>query len=256
MVRQKASTARPSAHARVARALGLAIVSGEFPVGSFLPGKEVLMQRFGVSNTVLREAMQALSAKGLVAARTKIGTWVADQSQWNMFDADILSWQLEAGVDKAFLARLFEMRQTLEPMAAAAAALQRTPAQAERLVDLAAAMSDPSHDRASFTAIDVAFHLCLLEASGNPFMRSIGAAIATALAASFEVSAPPDDPVLAGIAHRQHAAIAEAVSRQDSQAAADAMVAAIRQGWTFSGSPGRLIATLDVQDFPLGRRGD
>ena len=38
-----------------------------------------------------------------------------------MFDADILSWQLETGVDAAFLAKLFEMRQTLEPMAAAVA---------------------------------------------------------------------------------------------------------------------------------------
>ena len=255
MVRQKANHGRRSAHATVAHGLGLAIVSGEYPVGSFLPGKEALMQRYGVSNTVLRETMQALAAKGLVAARTKIGTWVAERSQWNMFDPDILAWQLEIGVDKAFLARLFEMRQTLEPMAAAAAARHRSPAQADRLAELAAAMGDPSHDRASFTRTDVAFHLCLLEASGNPFMRSIGAAIATALAASFEVSAPPDDPVLVGIAHRQHAAIADAVRRQDSQGAADAMIAAIRQGWTFSGAPGQLIATLDVQDFPLGEPG-
>ena len=33
------------------------------------------------------------------------------------------------------------------------------------------------------------------------------------------------------------------------------MMAVIRQGWTFSGAPGQLIATLDVQDFPLGEPG-
>jgi DNA-binding FadR family transcriptional regulator len=109
---------------------------------------------------------------------------------------------------------------------------------------------EPS-DSVGFADGDLSLHLAVANASGNPFMRSIGAAIATALAASFEVSAPPDDPVLAGIAHRQHAAIAEAIRRQDSQGAADAMIAAIRQGLTFSGSPGRLIATLDVQDFPV-----
>ena len=251
MVRQKANSERRSAHATVARGLGLAIISGEFAVGSLLPGKEALMRQYGVSNTVLREALQALAAKGLIVARTKIGTWVADQSRWNMFDPDILSWRLEAGVDKTFMARIFEMRQTLEPMAAAAAALNRSKAQADRLLALAQAMADPSHDKASFTAIDVAFHLCLLEASGNPFMQSIGAAIATALAASFRASAPSDDPALARIAHTQHFGIATAVMAQDPQAAADAMMAVIRQGWTFSGAPGRRLATLDVQDFPV-----
>src|SRR5262245_19661596 len=115
-----------SQHALVARGIGLAIVSGEIAVRSTLPAKDVLMQRFGVSNTSLREALQTLTAKGLIEARTKIGTWVLDKSRWNMFDADILSWQLESGVDPAFLARLFEMRQSLEPMAAAVAALRRS----------------------------------------------------------------------------------------------------------------------------------
>jgi DNA-binding FadR family transcriptional regulator len=245
---------RRSAHGTVARGLGLAIVGGEFLPGTILPGKEALMQRFGVSNTSLREALQTLTAKGLLAARTKIGTWVLDESHWNMFDSDILAWRLEVGVDQAFLARLFEMRQTLEPMAAAAAANRRSDEQARRLVELAGAMVDPGHDKTSFTQADVAFHLCLLEASGNPFMMSIGAAIATALAASFAFSAPTDDPTLAYAAHRQHMAIAEAVARRDPQGAADAMIEVIRQGWSYSGAPGRVLATLPVADFPIGQR--
>src|SRR5690348_12147127 len=199
MVRQKelrapAGRRRLSQHATVARGIGLAIVSGEIAVGSILPAKEILMARYGVSNTSLREALQTLTAKGLLEARTRIGTWVLEQSRWNMFDADILSWQLEAGVDAAFLARLFEMRQTLEPMAAAAAALRRTDAQAEDLADLAQRMAADGRSKDAFTELDVAFHLSLLDASQNPFMRSIGAAIATALAASFARSAPTDDP--------------------------------------------------------------
>jgi DNA-binding FadR family transcriptional regulator len=254
MVRQKelhapAGRRKLSQHATVARGIGLAIVSGEIAVGSILPAKEVLMARFGVSNTSLREALQTLTAKGLLEARTRIGTWVLDTSRWNMFDADILSWQLEAGVDTAFLARLFEMRQTLEPMAAAAAALRRSDAQAEELVALATRMKEDGHDKDAFTELDVAFHLSLLDASQNPFMRSIGAAIATALAASFLRSGPTDDPTLVSLAHRQHAAIAEAVMRRDPQAAADAMMAVIRQGWSFAGDPARRIARIEVKDY-------
>lgn len=244
------SRVRRSAHATVTWGLGLAIVGGEFLPGTVLPGKDALMARFGVSNTSLREALQTLTAKGLLAARTRIGTWVLDQGHWNMFDADILSWRLETGVDQTFLSRLFEMRQTLEPMAAAAAAHRRSDGQARRLVELAGAMVDPAHDRASFTETDVAFHLCLLEASGNPFMLSIGAAIATALAASFKVIAPSDDPDRASTAHRQHMAIAVAVAGRDAQGAADAMNEVIRQGWSYSGLPGRILATLSVAEFP------
>ena len=203
MVRQKANHGRRSAHATVARGLGLAIVSGEFPVGSFLPGKEALMQRYGVSNTVLREAMQALAAKGLVAARTKIGTWVAEQSQWNMFDP---------GYPALGSSRSASTRPSWRAFSRCARRSSRWPRPRRRAIARRrrpigssrspAAMGDPSHDRASFTEIDVAFHLCLLEASGNPFMRSIGAAIATALAASFRGQRPAATiRSLAGIAH-------------------------------------------------------
>ena len=100
-------------------------------------------------------------------------------------------------------------------------------------------MQTAADSKQAFTDLDVAFHLLLLEASGNPFMRSIGAAIATALAASFARSAPTDDPALVSLAHRQHAAIADAVIRRDPQAAADAMMTVIRQGWSYSGGTGR-----------------
>src|SRR5258708_7357542 len=86
-----------SAHDSVLRGLGSAIVQGDLPVGAMLPSKEELSRRFGVSHTSLREALQTLSAKGLIAAKTRIGTWVQDETQWNMFDADILTWRLAKG---------------------------------------------------------------------------------------------------------------------------------------------------------------
>jgi DNA-binding FadR family transcriptional regulator len=239
-----------SAHDTVLRGLGQAIVSGKMPVGSMLPSKEELSHRFGVSHTSLREALQTLAAKGLIAARTRIGTWVEDERSWNMFDADILAWRLAAGANRDFVARLFEIRQTFEPAAAAVAALRREETHVVALRSHLAAMRDASIDKIRFTEADLGLHLCVLDASGNPFMRSIGALIGAALEASFALSAPTDTLDHAARAHRQHKAIVEAIAERQAQAAADAMMVVIRQGWeTYSGLPELPLATLSLHGF-------
>ena len=78
-------------HSFVINEVGLAIVSGRMPVGSILPGDAEMMDRFGVSRTVLREALKTLEAKGLVEARAKVGTRVLPQPRWNLFDRQVLS---------------------------------------------------------------------------------------------------------------------------------------------------------------------
>ena len=209
------------------------------------------MRRFGVSNTPLREALQSLAAKGLIAAKTKVGTWVRDEAHWNMFDPDILNWRLEVGIDLAFLAKLFEMRQTFEPVAAAVAAMRRTDSQLAELQTLVDAMAAAKSNKQDFTDVDVALHLLVLAMSDNPFMQSIGALIRTALAASFTSSAPTDDPQRADQAVAQHATIVEAIARRDPQAAADAMMFVIQQGWINIGGHLDDLARLAVTNFAI-----
>ena len=81
-----------TSHAQVVNELGRAIVAGEFPVGTTLPGDADLAARFKVSRTVLRESMKTLAAKGLVVPRARIGTRVTPRAQWNLFDSDIEPW--------------------------------------------------------------------------------------------------------------------------------------------------------------------
>ena len=90
-----------------------------------------------------------------------------------------------------------------------------------------------------------------LAASGNPFMQSIGALIKTALAASFQSSAPTDDPKRAVLAVEQHARIADAIFRRDPQGAADAMMFVIQQGWTNIGGRSSELARLSTENFSL-----
>ena len=245
-----------AAHDVVVEGLGRAIIAGRFKTGDTLPGKDELCARFGVSRTALREALQTLAAKGLIAAKTRIGTWVPEARHWNMFDSDVLAWRLARGADPDFVASLFEVRQAFEPVAAALAAKRRSEADLAGLRRHVAAMVAARDDKQRFSDADAAFHLCVLDASGNPIMHSIGALIATALAAAFELSAPTDEPALAETACRQHAAIVEALARRDAQAAADAMMQVIRQGWiTYTNGPDRPLARLSLTTFSQkGRR--
>ncbi|EEY01113.1 GntR domain-containing protein [Brucella pinnipedialis M163/99/10] len=80
--------------------LGRGIVAGTIPEGSILPGDHELSLRFGVSRTVLREAMKTLAAKRLIEPKAKVGTRVLGHASWNFFDPDVLSWRFEAGFDE------------------------------------------------------------------------------------------------------------------------------------------------------------
>jgi GntR family transcriptional regulator len=52
------------------------IAGGEFPVGSQLPTEDNLVQRFAVSRTTVRKAIQNLSDRGLIEIRRGTGTFV------------------------------------------------------------------------------------------------------------------------------------------------------------------------------------
>jgi GntR family transcriptional regulator len=53
------------------------IADGEFPIGSQLPTEDNLIQRFAVSRTTVRKAIQNLAERGLVEIRRGTGTFVA-----------------------------------------------------------------------------------------------------------------------------------------------------------------------------------
>lgn len=218
-----------SNHGEVARTIGLGIVAGRYPAGAKLPGDAELMERFGVSRPVLRESVKTLVAKGLLTTRAKVGTVVRDRAAWSMFDPDVVAWHLEVGVDGRFLRDLADIRLAVEPQAAALAAGRRTDADLASMRAAVARMGREAPDSAGFVDADLALHLGVANASGNPFMRSIGAVIEAALRASLLLSAPVDVAEREA-AIRTHARIVDAIENRDAQAAAEAMAAVIHNG--------------------------
>jgi DNA-binding FadR family transcriptional regulator len=223
-------TGARTSHSQVVHELGRAIVSGEFPVGATLPGDQELEARFGVSRTVLREAMKTLAAKGLVVPRARIGTRVTPKDQWNLFDSDILTWHFAVGVDQGFLLHLSEIRLGFEPQAAALAARHAGEADINQMMLLAVAMGDPDHTAETLALADLRFHLAVMEASRNPFMRTVGSLIEAALAGVFKLSSPAADRGKIGDVAASHMRIVEEIRRRDEEGARRAMENVIRVG--------------------------
>jgi DNA-binding FadR family transcriptional regulator len=210
--------------------LGLSIVSGRQRQGSLLPRDTQLIDRYGVSRTVLREAIKTLSAKGLLQAKARIGTRVRDRAHWNLFDPDVLVWHAKTGFAPEFLVHLGEMRLALEPEAAALAASRRTEEQLAALGDWLTRMEGP-HDRADdFVQADLGLHLAIASAAGNPFFLSISTLIEVALVAMLTVSSPVEDPrrLVASVA--EHRAIVDAIATQNPDAARLAMRIVVQTG--------------------------
>ncbi len=221
---------RRNSHAQVVDEIGRSIVSGEYGIGSTLPGDEELCARFGFSRTVLREAMKTLSAKNLVRPRAGVGTRVLDKSQWNLFDSDVLAWCFETGLDDDLLLHLAEMRAAFEPAAAALAARHATSADVAMLYDIAARLGDPAHDRVSIVKVDLEFHLAIARVSKNPFMLSISTLIEAALASTFKLSSPAAEPMLISECEANHRAIVDAIAAGDEAGTRRAMLHVIAVG--------------------------
>lgn len=164
-------------HTYVLNEVGRAIVSGEIGVGSILPGDGEMMEQFGVSRTVLREALKTLEAKGLVEARAKVGTRVLPRSRWSFFDRQVLGWVLESGPTDSFMAGFRLVRRGLEVEAARLAATHRD-AEHIRLMNYWLNQREKMAEQPEpFALAEFEFHRVLAEASANPFLRSATALV-------------------------------------------------------------------------------
>ena len=213
---------------QLAGAIGREIVGGHLAPGEPLPSEHVILERYGVSRTVLREALNMLSAKGLVDARPKRGTVVNPPSEWNHLDPDLLAWR---GTDadgepadevEAQLERLMEVRRIIEPGAAALAARRGTNEDFARMSAACEAMAQAGDDVDTFREADLAFHMACLQASHNEFLLPIAHAIRSVMMTSLRTT-NPDPRENQGLSLPLHQAVLAAVLARDPAAAEAAM---------------------------------
>ncbi|MGO4189952.1 FadR/GntR family transcriptional regulator [Pseudarthrobacter sp. TAF60_1] len=180
---------RLSAAEAVFNAIRADIESGTVAVGGKLSSEASLSQQYGVSRSVIREALRSCTALGLTVTKTGKGTFVV---------ADKVANDLTLG---QYSARdLTEARPHIEVPAAGLAAKRRTEDELETMRHIVAAMTTET-DPESWVALDSSFHAAIARASGNKVFASVVADIRGALAFQSET--------LNMVADRQHASDAE-----------------------------------------------
>jgi GntR family transcriptional repressor for pyruvate dehydrogenase complex len=148
---------------RVTQALLVLIRDGTYPAKSRLPSEIEMSQRFGVSRTVVREAVSRLKSEGLVESRQGSGLFVREASPDTPFRID------PAVVDSIqTVLQVAELRRGLESEIAALAAERANKLQtAEIRACLKAIDTDVAAGKDGVDA-DMEFHRSIARATGNP----------------------------------------------------------------------------------------
>jgi DNA-binding FadR family transcriptional regulator len=205
--------------------LAEAIVAGRYSPSGVIPPEPVLCEEFGVSRTVVREAIKSLVAKGLISTGPKVGTRVLPPESWNWFDPQVVAWQSKVGLTREFLRDLQELRRVLEPAGVRLAAERATAADIAEIEEAYAGMKRAIEEGGDYVTHDLRFHLGLLRAGHNRMVEQMGKALGALLRVAFEISTSKANGPASSLP--LHRAVVDAVIAGDAAKAERAALALI-----------------------------
>lgn len=197
-----------------------------------LPKEEILAAQLGLSRSSLREAVRALTAMRILVTRQGDGTYVSSLEPHLLLES--LSFASDVSQGRTAL-QLLQVRRLLEPQATGAAATLLT---ADDLRELGAIL-ERSRSAATveeFVGHDIAFHLRIVEAVGNPVLSMLLRVLSTRTQRARIVRGTRTERAVEH-AHREHEEILRALRARDSALAVSAAtvhVAAVEQ-WMAAG---------------------
>lgn len=183
--------------------------SGQYRTGDRLPSEWELVEQLGVGRSAVREATRELAALGVVDVQPGRGTFVESLRPDLLVRPDI-----KHEVDRALLREFLEVRQMIEPAAAALAALRATDAELERLAHDVDRLSE-AVNVGYRPPEDLGFHLNIVRATHNTALARLAGAIVSFY--QRDEALPTDRDV------REHRAVLEALRTRDPDGAQRAM---------------------------------
>lgn len=206
---------------QLTRTLQERIAAGAYPVGSKLPSEQDLIDEFGVSRTVVREAISSLRAGGVVATQQGVGAFVLNAASAPF---TIKATELEVVYE---VIAVLELRIGVETECAALAAQRRRDEHIAALRTALDRMTAAIDRREDTVEPDLEFHRGIAEATGNRHFLNLFEYLGTLLIPRARLRSAtyrPDemDSYLNRI-NAQHEDIFQAIVRQDSDAARAAM---------------------------------
>ena len=225
---EEISTRRPRLSDAVVSALAAEIISGRVAAGAMLETEPRLCDRFGVSRTVVREAVARLARNGLVRVRQGLGTVVLDRSHWDDLDPELLRIRAETGLIGDLVDDLLAIRRLIEVEVAGQAALRRSDGDLAELVRSIDGMQASLDDPVAYSDGDVAFHEALIAAGGNDLLRQMMRPV-NQIRRIGSVITTGRDRALIAVSMAAHREIFDAVVAADADAARRAMAAHLDQ---------------------------
>lgn len=154
---------------RVVNAVEQLIVEGKLQPKTKLPPERALAEQFGVSRTVMREAVQILVTKGLLERRHGVGTRVRRLTSQQIAEPLNLLLRTRSGRDVSFT-DLHQVRSILEVETAGLAAEMATEQEIARLHTIVRAMEKSANAPEPLAIHDAEFHTALAEMTHNPLL--------------------------------------------------------------------------------------
>lgn len=202
---------------QISEALRVKISDEELKPGDKLPSEARISELYGVSRTVVREAIAALRADGLVEPRRGAGVFVIEHA------ADVA--KPFQGVDHARISsivELIELRAAVESEAAALAAIRRSAAQDEEIIERHHQVLARIEAGQPTVDADFALHKAITQATNNSRFAEFMDLVGPNAIPRGSLQLPPDPEYLSQI-HREHERIVTAISNRESDAARLAM---------------------------------
>src|SRR5215216_4511200 len=196
------------------------ISSGTWKTGYRLPPERELSEAFGVSRTVVREAVKALEARGVLESATGSGVSVR-RADFNIVSQSLQTYMQLANRDD-FEIRLNEVRRVLEVEMVALAAARRTSEQLAQLHQICQQMRAGGYTAQQMAELDFRLHVSLAEATQNELFKVLLAPLIGQLRDQI-ILTWQDFPRPVNTVFDQHEAIVAAVEAGDAEAGRQAM---------------------------------
>lgn len=206
------------------------IVQGRYEPGSPVPRELDLCEEFGVSRTVVREAVKMLQEKGLVRVRQGAGTIVTPPATWNLLDAQVLEATIAEDASLAVLDDVVVTRRLLESDMATMAARHASDDVLARLRQLVDEMDQLVDDPIVYADHDRAFHDVVMQVSGNRIARAVVRSLERQVINTARYLGRTER-ALCVASNSGHRRIYERIAAHDPAGASEAMFTHITEAW-------------------------
>ncbi len=192
------------------------IKTGVYSENERLPSERILAENYGVSRTVIREALKVLNEKGFVKVMTGRGNFITIPKEQDLID------KFETAIDNSGINQsdIIEAREIIEKAIASRLISRVQEEEIIRLKEIYAEMNDNFYNSEYYAQLDAKFHLQLASCTKNNILRMITATLNNVT----DRKVIYNDIEIRKSAHKEHLAIINAIEERNELKLEEAII--------------------------------